>query len=62
MRHGFTNIPIGDTERGMFEELMGYFSLLFDLIRFETHMREAKKLIEQHGPFGSRNENKSLID
>lgn len=51
LRHGFTNIPIGDTERGMFEELMGYFSLLFDQTRFETHMREAKRLIEQHANF-----------
>ncbi|MBD3921712.1 hypothetical protein H8B09_23300 [Paenibacillus sp. PR3] len=32
----------------MFEELMGYFSLLFDPTRFVSHMNEAKKLFEQH--------------
>ncbi|MBB3110059.1 hypothetical protein FHS18_002126 [Paenibacillus phyllosphaerae] len=46
--HGFTSTPIGDTERGMFEELMGYFSLLFDPSRFESHMSEAKRMIEEH--------------
>ncbi|WP_141502957.1 hypothetical protein [Paenibacillus luteus] len=48
LTHGFDNILIGDTELGMFDELMGYFSLLFDPSRFEAHMCEAKRLIEQH--------------
>lgn len=51
LTHGFTDTPIGDTELGMFDELMGYFSLLFDPSRFETHMREAKRLIEQHANY-----------
>lgn len=48
LTHGFTRIEIGLTERGLFEELMGYFSLLFDPNRFISHMNEAKKLFEQH--------------
>lgn len=48
LSYGFSNIPIGYTELGMFEELMGYFSLLFQPSRFENHMQEAKRLIEYH--------------
>lgn len=48
LKKGFPNIEIGYTERGMFEELMGYFALLFDPTRFTTHMNEARKLVEQH--------------
>jgi hypothetical protein len=51
LTHGFTDTPIGDTELGMFDELMGYFSLVFDPSRFENHMREAKRLIEQHADY-----------
>lgn len=50
-KHGFIENSIGETEHGMFEELMGYFSLLFDLSLFENHMSEAKRLIEQHTNF-----------